>query len=81
MLKWLFRVSSHCVCLIVVFVTVFRIPTRAYSDSGSTKFYASRKKSKLSYFPKEIDKECNTRSWLECKSNGLSTRKIVEKLK
>ena len=29
----------------------------------------------------ELNRECNTLSWLECERNGLGTRKIGEKLK
>ena len=51
---------------------------RVHSDSGS-----SEKKRRVSLYKwkTELNKECNTLSWLECESNGLGTRKIVEKLK
>ena len=54
-------------------------------DSGSGEGSALKKRRvSLSTFYKwktELNKECNTLSWLECESNGLGTRKIVEKLK
>ena len=58
---------------------------RVSSDSGSDECSALKKRRvSLAIFYKwkmELNKECNTLSWLECESNGLGTRKTVEKLK
>ncbi len=62
---------------------------RVSSDSGSIGKFSkcpALKKRRVSFatFQKwrtDLDRECNTLSWLDCECSGQSSRKIVEKLK
>ena len=52
-------------------------------SSNSDSFEAKRRKVSLSTYNKwrtEMDKDCNTLSWLECETSGTAGKKTVEKL-
>lgn len=57
---------------------------RSSTDSESTTSDPKRRKVSYSTYQKwkvELDRECNTLTWLDCDTSGSGTKKTVEKLK